>query len=163
LTEITNLKTALVAIDLIAGQGEGSHGGVYDAEGELSHYYRFDQIKQRRYYRRPDQGRGDEPLKPRGGPFPVDMTAVYPIKKNARIADYNLHPELNEQALLFNGQYKRFLQNLHDAFNGKPQLLKETFAAEMFRIKASMERLIRNPIPGEDENAAPTFEMNHTL
>lgn len=48
---------------------------------------------------------------------------------------------------------------LHQAFNGKPELLRNTFGAEMFRIKAAMERPIRNPIPGTDENAAPTFEI----
>lgn len=162
LTKIIDLNTALAAIDLIAGQGEGSHDRIYDEEGELAHLFRFDQIQKRRYYRRYDEQGGDKPFEPRGGPFPVDMKAVYPIKTDAKIADYDAYPDIKDQALLFNEQYKQFLQKLHQAFNGKPELLRNTFAAEMFRIKATMERLIRNPIPGTDENASPTFEMNNS-
>ncbi len=162
LNEITDLNSALLGIDLIAGQGEGSHDRIYDDENELSHYFRFDQITKKRYYRVPDDhgGECDKPGDPRGGIFPVDMNAVFPIKMNAKIADYKGHPELEKQALLFNGQYKRFLEKLNEAFNGKPELLTGVFAAEMFRIKTLMERLTRNPIPGTNENAAPTFEMN---
>ena len=159
---VTDLKSALVAIDLIAGQGEGSNHRVYDGEGELAHYYRFDQIQKKRYYRDPNKdGTGDEPDHPQGGKIPVDMDSVFPIKANAKVADYHGHPELEEHALLFNGQYKHFLEKLNTAFNGHPELLEgRVLIAEMFRIKAAMERLIHNPIPGTDENAAPTFEMD---
>ncbi|ENN85424.1 hypothetical protein RHSP_52448 [Rhizobium freirei PRF 81] len=161
LTAITDLKHALMAIDFIADQGEGSNQHVYDAEGELAHYYRFDQILKKRYYRDPNQdGARDNPGHPQGGEFPVHMEAVFPIKANAKISDYYGHPELEENALLFNGQYKRFLERLNTAFNGQPELLGGAFTAEMFRIKVAMERLIHCPIPGTGENAAPTFEMD---
>jgi hypothetical protein len=88
------------------------------------------------------------------------MGAVFPIKTNAKIADYHGHPELEEHALLFNGQYKRFLEKLNVAYNGQPELFGPVFTAEMFDIKVAMERLIHNPIPGTDEHAAPTFEMD---
>ena len=163
--EVTDLKSALAALELIAGQGEGYNNEVYDAENEIAHYYRFDQIRQGRYYRVPDKygKNGDDPGKPQGGKFPVDMKAVYPIKANAKIADYDGNPELVENALLFNGQYKDFLGLLNDGFNGKPELLDPrtgAFAKAMFQIKVAMERLIHVPIPGNDENASPTFEMN---
>jgi hypothetical protein len=158
---VTDLKSALVAIDFIAGQGEGSNNRVYDVEGELAHYYRFDQIRRRRYYRDPKKdGAGDKAGQPRGHEFLVDMASVYPIKTNAKVADYRGHPELEEAARLFNGRYKCFLKKLHCAFNGQPELLGAVFATEMFGIKAAMERLIHYPIPGTKENAAPTFEMD---
>ena len=158
---VTGLKSALMAIDLIAGQGEGSNRRIYDEEGELAHYYRFDQIQKKRYYRDPNKdGTGDEADHPRGGKLTVDMDSVFPIKANAKVADYQGHPELEEHALLFNGQYKHFLEKLNTAFNGHPELLGSVLTAEMFRIQAAMERLIHNPIPGTGENAAPTFEMN---
>ncbi|MGZ9722014.1 ferritin-like domain-containing protein [Rhizobium miluonense] len=161
LTAITDLKSALMAIDFIADQGEGSNQRVYDAEGELAHYYRFDQILKKRYYRDPSRdGARDSAGDPQGGRFPVDMEAVFPIKANAKISDYDGYPELKENALLFNGQYKRFLGHLNTAFNGQPELLGGAFTAEMFRIKVAMERLIHYPIPGTGENAAPTFEMD---
>jgi len=67
LTCVTDLKSALLAIDFIAGQGEGSNHRVYDGEGELAHYYRFDQIQKNRYYRDPNKGgSGDDAGQPRG-------------------------------------------------------------------------------------------------
>jgi hypothetical protein len=161
---VTDLQSALAAIDLIAGQGEGSNQRVYDSEGELAHYYRFDQIQKRRYYRDPNkEGAGDAAGYPQGEIFSVDMDAVFPLKTNAKIADYNGHPELQEYALLFNGQYKRFLEILNTAFNGQPELCGVVLAEEMFRLKAAMEKLMRNPIPGTKYNAAPTFEMEHFI
>ena len=134
---------------------------IYDDGGELAHYYRFDQIRRQQCYRDPNKdGLGDEPGLPRGGIFPVDMDAVWPIKANAKVADYQGHPELRERALLFNGQYKSFLEKLHEAFNGKPEMLGHEFHLEMRELGKAMYKLVRNPIPGTHEYAAPTFEMN---
>jgi len=159
---VTDLRTALMAVDLIAGQGEGSNNRVYDSAGELAHYYRFDQIRRGQYYRDPKRdGSGDEADHPKGVKFEVHMDQVFPIRANAKMADYKGHPELEENALLFNGRYKRFLETLNKAFNGHPELLGAAFHSEMWGIRVAMERLIKNPIPGTHENAAPTFEMKH--
>jgi len=159
---VIDLRTALMAVDLIAGQGEGSNNRVYDSAGELAHYYRFDQIGRGQYYRDPKRdGSGDEADHPTGVKFEVEMDAVFPIRANAKMADYKGHPELEENALLFNGRYKRFLETLNTAFSGHPELLGAAFHSEMWGIRVAMERLIKNPIPGAHENAAPTFEMKH--
>ena len=71
---VTDLTTALAALNLIAEQGEGLGGGIYDAEGEISHYYRFEQLRLGRYYQK-----GDEPGQPSGPPLDLDYSAVYPI------------------------------------------------------------------------------------
>ena len=47
------------------------------------HYYRFEQLLLGRYYQQ-----GDKPGKPTGPPLQVDWDAVYPVKKNAKLADY---------------------------------------------------------------------------
>jgi len=160
---VTNLKTALAAIDFIAGQGEGGNDSVYDDQNELAHYYRFDQIQKKRYYQvpAPDGKNRDKAGHPRGGRFPVTMKAVFPIKANAKVADYHDDLQLEERALLFNGQYKRFLEKLNTAFNGKPDILIGAFfRAEMFSIKVAMEKLIHYEILGTGECASPTFEMD---
>ena len=54
------------------------------------------------------------------------MDAVFPIKKNAKVADYRSDPQLEEHARFFNGHYKRFLETLNTAFNGHPELLAES-------------------------------------
>lgn len=157
LTEITNLTTALAAIDLISTQGEGYTDEIRDMGEELAHYYRFEQIKKRRYYLK-----GDHPHEPRGGAFPVDFKAVYPIKQDAKIADYRDDPIVEEKARVFNGLYRRFLRKMNDAFNERPDLFKTSYA-DMFQIRDAMGYLIRKELAGTGENAAPTFEMNECI
>jgi hypothetical protein len=99
------------------------------------------------------------PHHPSGAPFPRDFSAVFPIKKNGKVADYQDHSEIQKQARRFNCRYRRLLERINQAFNGQPDLLKDS-NREMFVIKQDMESLIRNELSGTNENAAPTFEMN---
>jgi Ferritin-like len=150
---VTSRDTAVRALTLIAEQGEGLGGGIYDAEDELAHYYRFEQLKLQRYYQQ-----GDKPGTPTGPPLTVDWQAAYPVKEDPRLRDYPKDSELRAAATEFNEQYAGFLATLTKAYNGQPGLLLEA-VWEMFRIRDTMTRLIRNPIPGRPGlNAGPTFE-----
>jgi hypothetical protein len=150
---VTNRDTAIRALTLIAEQGEGLGGGIYDAEDELAHYYRFEQLKLQRYYQQ-----GDKPGAPTGPPLTVDWQAAYPMKEDPRLSDYPEDSELRAAATEFNEKYAGFLASLTKAYNGQPGLLLEA-VWEMFRIRDTMTRLIRNPIPGlPGINAGPTFE-----
>ena len=154
LTTVTDLDSAEVAIRLISEQGEGYGGRIYDEHRELAHYYRFEQLLLGRYYLD-----GDQPGQPTGPALSVDWDAVYPIKQDARLADYPAGSELRDAAVAFNRAYADFLGLLTKAFTGQPELLIEAVTG-MFRLRDLMIQLIRNPIPGLDGvNAAPTFEM----
>jgi hypothetical protein len=157
LTYVTNLDTALAAIDLISVQGEGYTDETQGMGGELAHYYRFEQITKARYYEE-----GDRPHQPSGRAFPIDYSAVYSIKKNGKIADYSAYPDIQRQARLFNGHYKRFLGKLNRAFNGEPDFFARSYT-DMFQLKREMEYLIKNPLSDSGENAAPTFEMTEFI
>lgn len=151
---VTDRKSALAAIDLIIGQGEGADGRMFDADGELAHYYRFMQLRKGRYYQN-----GDKEHDPSGPAFTVDWHAVFPMKCNARLSDYT-DPELRAAAVDFNEAYKKFLADLTSAFSGTPGLLLEAVPT-MFRLRDKIFRLIHNPLPGADGlNAAPTFEID---
>jgi hypothetical protein len=151
---VTDLASAKAAIDLIAEQGEGFGGGIFDAEHELAHYYRFEQLTLGRYYRD-----GDQPGQPTGPELKVDWDAAFPVKTNARMADYPPDSELYAAAVEFNSTYADFLELLTRAYNGRPALLLDA-VVEMFRIRDQMTRMMHNPIPGQLHlNAAPTFEM----
>lgn len=151
---ITDLKSATAAINLIEGQGEGLGGHVYDEDGELSHYYRIDQLRQGRYYQL-----GDKPHEPSGPAFDVDWDAVYPLKTNTRLADLRDSKELYDAAEAFNGKYAAFLHQLTEAFDGNPYLLIQAVHS-MFHVRDCLLQLIHQPLPGSDgTNAAPTFEI----
>jgi Ferritin-like len=151
---VDGLDSARSAIRLISEQGEGFGGGIYDEEGELAHYYRYQQILKRRYYQT-----GDKPGVPTGPELDTDWEAVYPVKTNPRLVDYPDGSELHAAAQAFNQQYAEFLRFLTQAYTGSPQLLIQA-VQEMFRLKDRMTRLIHNPIPGDGGvNAGPTFEV----
>lgn len=151
---VTDLASARAAIRLISEQGEGLGGGIFDFEDEISHFYRFEQIVLGRYYQK-----GDEAGKPTGLPLPVDWDAVFPIKPNARVADYPEGSELRAGAVAFNDFYADFLGLLTRAFQGQPQLLMEAVGG-MFRVKEMIYQLMRHPIDGGSGlTAAPTFEV----
>jgi hypothetical protein len=151
---VTDLKSACAALRLIAEQGEGVGGRIYDVERELAHYFRFKQLLHGRYYQD-----GDEPDDPTGPPLDVDWDAVYPLKKNATLDDFPDGSELHAAALAFNASYADFLELLTRAYAGRPELLIEA-VADMFRLREQMTQLMHNPIPGLDGvNAAPTFEL----
>ena len=151
---VIDLNSALEALSLIAEQGEGLGGGIYDGAGELAHYYRFEQLKLGRYYQK-----GDSPGDPSGQEFTIDWDAAYPVMTNAKLANYPADSEVFAAARQFNQGYAEFLAFLTQAYNGQPELLLEA-VPWMFRIRDDMERLIKNPAPGRPGvHAGPTFEV----
>jgi hypothetical protein len=155
---VTDMASASRALQLIAEQGEGIGGGIYDSEAELAHYYRFQQLKLGRYYLP-----GDQPNTPTGPPLAVDWEAAYPVTMNPKIADYPQGSELRTAAVDFNVAYAAFLKMLTRAYSGEPKLLLDS-VWEMFRVRDRMNVLIRNPLPGRPGvNAGPTFEVDEAL
>jgi hypothetical protein len=157
LNVVTDLPSALVALEQIVEQGEGlgdKTKRIYDHEGELAHYYRFDELNKGRRYQK-----GDKAEAPMGPQFQVKWDAVYPFKKNARLTDYPEGSDLRTAAVAFNKSYADFLALLTTAYNGKPELLLKA-VPEMFVLRGRILQLIHNPMPGtEGVNAAPTFEI----
>ncbi|MEU5364565.1 ferritin-like protein [Streptomyces sp. NPDC005925] len=151
---VTDLESARRALDFIAAQGEGLDSGIYDAEGELAHYYRYRQLQLGRYYQV-----GDHPDAPTGPALSISWDDVYQVKASARLADYPAGSELARVARDFNADYGDLLALLTRAFNGQPGLLQEA-VCEMFRLRDGFNRLVCNPLPGSGGlHAAPTFEI----
>jgi hypothetical protein len=152
---VRDLDSACRALRFIAEQGEGLSGGVYDADGELAHYYRFRQLQIGRYYQP-----GDQPDSPSGARLDVNWDQVFQVKLSARLSDYPAGSALAAAAEAFNADYRTFRALLTAAFNGEPDRLQEA-VWHMFRLRDGFNRLIRNPLPGSDgRHAAPTFEVN---
>jgi hypothetical protein len=155
---VSDLDSARRALRFIAAQGEGLDSGLYDADGELSHYYRFRQLQHGRYYQV-----GDHPDSPSGPPLSVAWDDVYKVKVSARLSDYPVGSELADAARNFNADYGVFLTLLTRAFTGQPGLLQDA-VWYMFRLRDGFNRLVRNPLPGSDGlHAAPTFEIQNAV
>jgi hypothetical protein len=153
ITAVHSLETALKALELIIEQGEGMAHGIFDSDGEISHYYRFEQLSLGHFYIP-----GDQPGKPSGATCKPDFEAVYPVKTDLILADLPAGSGLLQTATEFNMAYKRFLQSLTEVFNGRPDLLLQA-VPQMFSFRNMMNTLIRNPLPGSHFHAGPTFEI----
>lgn len=155
LIEVTDLKSALAALELIAEQGEGVSDHIFDEDGEIAHYYRFQQLVTGRYYRE-----GDAPNAPSGETVPVDWNAVYPLGVNTRLSDLPEGP-VREAAASFDVDYARFLKLLTRAFQGAPELFTDA-VGDMFSLKDRFGQLVRTPLPN-GRHAMPAFAIDAAM
>ncbi|MEV0232823.1 ferritin-like domain-containing protein [Nonomuraea sp. NPDC050786] len=131
LVAVTDLASALDALEEIVEQGEGTaRSEVWDGDqDEVAHYYRFMELKLGRRYRR-----GDTPESgPTGERLSVDLTGVFPMTPNP--ADRAAQEE-------FNHTYCAILHLLEVAFNGSPRMLAVA-TGEMYALKAQAHELMR--------------------
>ncbi|WP_410791286.1 ferritin-like domain-containing protein [Kribbella sp. C-35] len=157
LQPVTDLASALAALDEIVEQGEGTaRGEVWDGDhdifhpdrDEVAHYYRFQELKLGRRYQR-----GDTPQSgPTGEPVTIDPTGVSPMQPNPRRSDNEQIRAAQEE---FDNTYCTLLFLLEQAFTGEPALIRDATRA-MFGLKAEALKLMQL---SEDDHttAGPTF------
>jgi hypothetical protein len=149
---VHDLASACAALSEVVEQGEGEMTSPYDGDGDLAHYYRFQQVKYNRSYR-PEDSIG----LPTGPAVGVDFTAAYPMLPNPRLADF-LDPELRTAGETANRMWSELLVQIDEAFDGRPEMLLPAVHT-MFKLRDAMLVLLANPLPGhEGHHAGPTFE-----
>lgn len=152
---VTDLSTALQALDEIVEQGEGAkHHDVWDGDhdmfhperDEVGHYYRFVELKAGRRFRR-----GDTPATgPTGDPVDIDWDGVHVMPRNPRTTDHPLGSAVRVAQEEFNHTYSALLHLLEGAFNGSPRLLSVA-TGEMYGLRAQALALF-------EIGSGPTFE-----
>ncbi|CAM5444063.1 hypothetical protein GCM10010329_51120 [Streptomyces spiroverticillatus] len=161
LAPITDLNTALAALEEIVEQGEGAaRADVWDGDKDLfhpdskavSHYYRFQELAEGRRYQP-----GDTPESgPTGGPVNVDLDGVRPVRPNQRVSDHPEGSAIRIAQETFNQTYCKMLQMLEQAFNGNPAMLGMSVGT-MYAAKGQAQSLMA--MQDDDGLAAgPTFE-----
>ncbi|KAB8196793.1 hypothetical protein FH608_008860 [Nonomuraea phyllanthi] len=161
LIAVDGLDSALAVLEEIVEQGEGTaRGEVWDGDQdifhpdreEVAHYYRFQELKAGRRYRR-----GDSPQSgPTGEELLVNLDAVRPMRPNPRLSDHAPDSPIRAAQEEFNHTYCAVLHLLERAFNGSPKLLGVA-TGTMYALKAQAQTLMR--MPDEDgATAGPTFE-----
>ncbi|AQZ61563.1 hypothetical protein BKM31_08815 [[Actinomadura] parvosata subsp. kistnae] len=158
---VEDLESALGALEEIVEQGEGtSRGQVWDGDhdvfhpdrDEVAHYFRFEELKLGRRYRR-----GDSPKSgPTGEPIAVNLAAVRPMRPDPRLSDHAPGSDVRTAQEEFNRTYRTLLNQLEQAFNGDPKLLG-TAVGTMYGLKGQAAALMLLP-DGGGTVAGPTFE-----
>jgi hypothetical protein len=159
---VDNLASALAALEEIVEQGEGAnHVQVWDGDSDVfhperdqvAHYYRFQELKLGRRYRRGDYPRSG----PTGDSISIDWDAVRPMRTNPRTFDHLAGSPIQLAQEDFNRSYCGLLQLLEQAFNSAPQRLGATIGT-MYTLKAQAQALMEMPTEDGLATAGPTFE-----
>ncbi|MDH6579173.1 ferritin-like protein [Kitasatospora sp. MAP5-34] len=163
---VTDLASALKAIEVIAEQGEGVPGSIYNPDErlfgqarEVAHYFRFMEIYEERRY-----GPLDTPASgPTGPAMPVDWAAAYRIDPEAKVSDYPKGSQVRAAAEQFNLVYARLLLLLDRSFNGEPKQLQAAVPV-MLELRDLAWQLYANPHPDPAKaargvHASATFEI----
>jgi hypothetical protein len=159
---VRDLATALAALNEIVEQGEGTaHVQVWDGDHdmfhpereEVAHYYRFQELKIGRRYRR-----GDNPQSgPTGDLIAIDWDSVRPMQSNPRTSNHAPGSPIRTAQEKFNCSYCTLLQLLEQGFNGSPEGL-EAAARTMYGLRAQAKALMQMPTEDGLATAGPTFE-----
>lgn len=158
LFSIMTKTDAINAINIIIEQGEGTSKVPTDQEGELAHYYKFEEIyKGRALVKDPNAPNG---YSFSGPPIPLDQKQIYPLFPNTKLNMITPGTEGYRRADEFNASYTALLNGLHQTFNGNPAFLDQTLGL-MYDVKLRGQRLCSMPFPEKPGyNIGPPFEYN---
>ena len=150
-TLVHNLDSACGALDEVVHQGEGDMHSMYDDNGDLAHYYRFEEIKYNRAYLP-----SDDAGKPTGPPIGVDYTAVYPMLANPTRDDYR-DPDLRAASDAADRTWSDLLRQIDNACDGAPEALLPAVHS-MWTLRDQALVLLANPLANHHgRHAGPTF------
>ena len=158
LVEVKDIPSAKKAIDEIIEQGEGtSITNPTDLEGEIAHYFRFQEIVHGRRIVMADDG-----FSYTGAPVPFDPDGVWPMMDNPSTAEL---PEGSRARLLsehFNRNYAQVLRALNRVVGGHPDELPRALGL-MYNLQMSARMLMQAPSGRNDgTTAGPAFQVDTT-
>jgi hypothetical protein len=161
--KVTDVASAQQAIDIIVEQGEGTEDSPQEQYGpDLAHYYRFSEIVVgRRLVKNPNWKPGD-PVNQKyvygSETITLDESQVFPVPTDPGDGQGGT---AGQKAIGdFNHTYTSLLKNLHDGFNGNPDVISGAIGI-MFSLKrqaiAMMSGQSTNGV-----NVGPTFRWQPT-
>jgi hypothetical protein len=159
---VSDVNTAIKAINVIVDQGEGTRCSPYDERKTLAHYYRLAQIVYGR--RLVDDNTEDPPYSYSGEEVPLDPADVYDLYPDAKSVDYKPGSPARKLVDQYNYEYTNLLQMLHDTFNdtfpGGPGKIGDAITFMRETLKPLALNIVKTPVGGTNYTAAPTFEHN---
>lgn len=159
---VTDVASALQAINTIVEQGEGTTSTPKEVVGKrYAHYYRFMQIKKGRLLVQiSTTGPVETQFAYVGPPVPFDPSGVYAAPDDPLSSTY---PAGSQQAALnnrFNYTYTALLRSLHTTFNGAPDNLGTSIGL-MMSLKGQARDMMSG-IPNPSVITGPSFQYKPT-
>ncbi len=152
---VTKPADASRAIARIVSEGEGTPKTPLDFEGEVSHYYRFEEI-----YR--DQVLERDTSDPQGfvwgGSLGVEWDSVIPAIADPAEHDFSGDPVAQAAQDGCDRAFTVMLDELQRALNGEPGRLGNAVRA-MFDLTMAARVALAVPLKGTDKSAGPAFRL----
>lgn len=159
-TAVTDLKSALEAIETIVEQGEGTPVSPKTPAGDYAHYYRFAEILHgREIVPNPaadERTHPDERYLYEGPRVPFDPEGVWPVKSNPKAKDYRPRTRARRAMDTFNYTYTTLLARIDDLTNDRGGEFDATLGM-MYSMKHQAIEMMSG-IAVEDEYIGPSFE-----
>ncbi len=143
---ISSPRSASDAIQVIVRQGEGTPTSPLDAQGEVAHYYRFEQIVKGRLL---VQDRTEPTgFAFRGAVVALDDRAVWNMQPNPDPDRLPAGSRARHVSILFAYTYTQLLGALHDTFNGDPRAFDRVMGL-MYDLRLQAQEVLSIPLPGD--------------
>jgi Ferritin-like len=160
LIQVTNVDSAIRAIETIVEQGEGTTSSPLNLKGDIAHYYRFAEI----YHGKklipntdaPPNAPDDQKYLYGGDPIPFDPNGVLPVIDNPKAALYPAGSPARLACDTFNSTYTSILKTLQVSFNGSPDQLDHAIDSMLTLSGQAMDLMAIDL--GNGTNAGPSFE-----
>ena len=157
LIAVTDVDSAVQAINLIVEQGEGTTTSPLDPQDLPAHYYRFAEIYYGKMLIRNLNPRPGEPAFIYGGePIPFHPQGVTPVVTNPTASQYPAGSQAYETNNNFNFTYTSMLKSLHQVFNGQPDRIAP--AVQLMESMRLQARYLMTIEVSDGLYAGPSFE-----
>ena len=153
---ITDVDTAMRAIDVIIVEGEGTSTDPFETPGDPAHYYKFAEIYEGRKIIKTGDGYAFQ-----GDPIPFDEEGVYPMVKNPKAEDFPVGSRARILVERYSYSYSSLLNALHDAFNGAPGRIDAAIGL-MYELKLQAVSLMKTPVGSSGKTAGPSYVYVNT-
>lgn len=154
---ITDLKSAIRAINEICDQGEGASPVDPYYEGKkLDHFYKFEEIVCGYHLKNVNETHYSYS----GKSIPFDENGVWPMRKNPGIDGIPLGSRAYYEAKAFHQVYRNLLRKLQETFSGKPEKIRDAIAL-MESLLIHAKRVAAFPLDSGDPNSetvGPVFD-----
>jgi Ferritin-like len=157
---VTDLGSAIAAIDYIVKQGEGTSESPNFAPGTLAHYYQFAEIVNgRKLIPNPHATPATPPAERYiyGGAPIVLQPGILPLLENPRSTNYAVGSDARQASDDFNRTYTRILGMLDTAFDGTTADLSTAIDTMKYDLTPAAQQLTQIVL-GNGLHAGPTFE-----
>lgn len=155
---VNGYRDAHRAIDRIVSQGEGGEKTPLDFQGELAHFYRFEEIFENRALTKSSGPSGYS----WGEPLGVDWSGAYPAIRDPATHDFSNDPTARSAQDACDRAFTAMVRELQHAVNGSPARLGNAVRC-MFQLRMAALEAFNTPLAGTKQVAGPAFRYRPDL